>query len=142
MSTNRIMVVAAACCLALSLAHADSGAQAAVARIAASIAANERPDAAQAASLARDGAVLVDARSLEEWDAGHAKGAILMPWQQVDALAPTLLPDKNAAIVTYCAVGVRAWRAASSLRALGYTHVTAMRGGFADLEATGHPVAR
>ncbi len=141
MNAKQLTLVAVACCMVLSPLHADSGAQTAAARIAASIAADERPDAIAAAALAGDGAILVDARSIEEWDAGHAKGAILMPWQQVDALAPTLLPNKEAAIVTYCAVGVRAWRAASSLRALGYTHVTAMRGGFDDLAAAGYPVA-
>ena len=33
----------------------------------------------------------------------HLPGAINLPPDQVSALAPTLLPDKNAEIVVYCA---------------------------------------
>jgi len=33
---------------------------------------------------------------------GHAPGAINVPHTEVDALTPSLLPDKHAAIVTYC----------------------------------------
>jgi rhodanese-related sulfurtransferase len=34
---------------------------------------------------------------------GHLPGALNLPPDKVKALAPTLLPDKNAEIVVYCA---------------------------------------
>ncbi len=55
----------------------------------------------------------------------HIPGALLMPHDQVDELAPSLLPDKSANIVVYCAnlpcenSGIAAGR----LAALGYTNV-------------------
>lgn len=33
----------------------------------------------------------------------HLPGAINLPPDEIDSLAPTLLPDKDAAIVVYCA---------------------------------------
>jgi hypothetical protein len=41
----------------------------------------------------------------------HLPGAINLPHDQVDALAPALLPDKSAQIVVYCASGRAATRA-------------------------------
>jgi rhodanese-related sulfurtransferase len=47
-------------------------------------------------------AVLVDALSPEEFNKSHLPGAINIPTDRVAELAPRLLPDKNAFIVTYC----------------------------------------
>ena len=121
------------------LAGNAPSANAAAARIEAAIAKDERPDALQTISLVADGAVLIDVRSQGEWSAGHAKGALLMPWRNIEQEAPAKLPNKDTPIVTYCAVGVRAWYGATSLRKLGYTHVTAMTGGFDDLKKAGYP---
>ncbi len=112
---------------------------AAAARIESALARDERPDAAQARSLAADGAVLLDVRNQDEWNEGHAKGAIFLPWREVDDQAAAKLPNKDAPIVTYCAAGVRAAFAARSLRKLGYTHVVAMTGGYDDLRKLGYP---
>jgi len=46
-------------------------------------------------------AVLVDVRSAENWAAGHAKGAINIPVEQVVARISELPRDKM--IITYCA---------------------------------------
>ena len=100
---------------------------------------DERPDASETRRLAEAGALLLDVRSQDEWDAGHVKGAVFIPWQAIDDQATAQIPDKDSPIVTYCAVGVRAALAARSLRGLGYTHVTAMSGGFDDLKQAGVP---
>jgi len=47
-------------------------------------------------------AVLVDALSPEEFNKSHLPGAINIPADRVAELAPRLLPDKNAFVVTYC----------------------------------------
>ena len=90
------------------------------------------------AQLAKDGAVLLDVRTQEEWDEGHVKGAKLATWQTLTAATPALPKDKNAPIVTYCRSGARAQLAAQKLRGLGYTRVVSVAGGgFAELEEAG-----
>ena len=43
--------------------------------------------------------VLVDVRTPEEYRAGHKEGALNIPVDEVEQLAPQLLPDKNAVIL-------------------------------------------
>ena len=56
---------------------------------------------------------------------GHLPGAINIPHTQVRELAPALLPDRDAAIVTYCSNTAcrNSEIAANQLAALGYTNV-------------------
>ena len=51
----------------------------------------------------KDDFVLVETLATATYDHAHLPGAINIPPDQVAALAPTLLPDKNADIVVYCA---------------------------------------
>ena len=46
--------------------------------------------------------VLVDVRTPEEYRAGHKEGALNIPVDEVEQLAPQLLPDKNAVILLTC----------------------------------------
>lgn len=46
--------------------------------------------------------VVVETLGPMYYDSGQLPGAINLPHTEVDALAETLLPDKDAAIVTYC----------------------------------------
>ncbi|HEX9163318.1 MAG TPA: rhodanese-like domain-containing protein [Thermoanaerobaculia bacterium] len=46
-------------------------------------------------------AVLVDVRGKEAYDAGHIKGAVSMPWNEIVSRVKELPPRKM--IVTYCA---------------------------------------
>ena len=45
---------------------------------------------------------LVEALAPEYFDRGHLPGAVNIPMDRVKELAPGLLPDKNAQVVTYC----------------------------------------
>ncbi len=47
--------------------------------------------------------VLVETLPRTTYDHAHLPGAINLPPDQVEALAPQLLPEKNAEIVVYCA---------------------------------------
>lgn len=67
--------------------------------------------------------VLVDVRSPEEYRAGHKEGALNIPVDEVEQLAPQLLPDKNAVILLYCRTGKRADKAMETLRKMGYSHL-------------------
>ena len=67
--------------------------------------------------------VIIDARTEEEFAAGHIANAILMPEYEVAERAEAELPNKDALILVYCRSGRRSKIAASELVKLGYTNV-------------------
>ena len=95
--------------------------------------------AAQAVTQVSQGAALLDVRTQEEWDQGHAKGAVLLPLDQIQNGS---LPDaaKTKEIFVYCASGRRAGIAVELLRNAGYRDVTNI-GGLTDWENAGGPLA-
>ncbi len=74
------------------------------------------------ARLVKEGAIILDVRSKEEYAGGHIKGSLNIP---VDALPGNLnkLKDKNTPIITCCASGMRSASAKSILKANGYVEV-------------------
>lgn len=74
----------------------------------------------------------------------HLPGAVNIPHDAVDALAPALLPDKAAAIVVYCASAScrNSDLAAARLERLGYGAVRVYGGGKQDWVEAGLPVER
>lgn len=77
--------------------------------------------------------VIIDARTQEEYDAGHIPGAVLMPEYEVAQRAEKELADKNQLILVYCRSGRRSKIAAKALTDLGYTNVREF-GGIIDWE--------
>jgi rhodanese-related sulfurtransferase len=73
---------------------------------------------------------------------GHLPGAVNLPHEEVADLAPTLLPDKHAAIVVYCSnlQCPNSAIAAGELKRLGYTNVRKYAEGKQDWEAAGLPL--
>ena len=69
--------------------------------------------------------VLVEALPEKYYRDGHLPGALNLPHDDVDARAPTLLPDKSAPIVVYCASAPcrNSGIAARRLTAHGYADV-------------------
>lgn len=84
------------------------------------------------AELVKKGAIILDVRSKDEFSGGHIKGALNIP---VDQLANNLskLKDKNKAIITCCASGMRSAMAKNILRSNGYVDVH-NGGGWSSLE--------
>ena len=74
-----------------------------------------------------EGAVLLDVRSEEEYQAGHLPGAILIPHDQL-ATRMDELPLRSQAIVVYCRSGGRSARAKSVLTQRGYDRVMNLGG--------------
>jgi rhodanese-related sulfurtransferase len=76
------------------------------------------------------------------YDDAHIPGAINVPHTEVRRLAPSLLPDKDAAIVTYCSnTDCRNSQIAlDQLRAMGYTNVRKYFEGKQDWIEAGLPV--
>ena len=67
--------------------------------------------------------IILDTREQEEFDEGHIKGAILIPYTEIESKAEKILPDKDKLILVYCRSGRRSKIAAESLSKLGYTNV-------------------
>lgn len=68
------------------------------------------------------GALLVDVRSVAEYDAQHVASAVNIPLDQVQEALPRRVPDKGRVILLHCRSGVRSGLAERRLRALGYTN--------------------
>jgi rhodanese-related sulfurtransferase len=88
------------------------------------------------------GPILIEALPEKYYAKAHLPGAVNIPHDAVDALAPRLLPDKDADIVTYCASATckNSEIAAQRLRDLGYRNVRSYVEGKADWMAAGLPV--
>ncbi len=69
------------------------------------------------------GYVIVDARTQEEYDAGHIEGAIMIPEYEIAQRAEKELPEKDQLILVYCRSGRRSKIASQALVDLGYTNV-------------------
>lgn len=67
--------------------------------------------------------VLIDARTQEEFDQGHIKGAVMIPEYEIKDRAKDEIPQKDALILVYCRTGRRSKIAAQALADMGYTNV-------------------
>lgn len=74
---------------------------------------------------------LIDVRTPQEiTEAGTIEGSVNIPMRDLAKSLDKLPADKNAPIITYCAVGQRGAIAMTALRLLGYTNVKSLSGGF------------
>lgn len=69
------------------------------------------------------GRYIIDVRTLEEWNAGHIDGAVLIPYDQIGGRIGSVVADKGAPIAVYCRTGRRSGIAMETLQKLGYTDV-------------------
>jgi molybdopterin/thiamine biosynthesis adenylyltransferase/rhodanese-related sulfurtransferase len=85
----------------------------------------------------RGGVVLVDVREASEWDQGHVTGARHVAKGYVEMEIEGAIPDRSTPVVLYCAGGIRSLFAAQTLKAMGYTDVVSMKGGFQSWKSQG-----
>jgi rhodanese-related sulfurtransferase len=87
------------------------------------------------------GVTVVDALGGDYYAKQHLPGAVALPPGDVDALASAVLPDRDAAIVTYCTGPScpNSGQVADRLTALGYANVRKYREGIEDWTAAGLP---
>lgn len=72
--------------------------------------------------LVKDGAKLIDVRSVAEFSSGHLPGAVNVPLGELGSQVKKLGP-KDKPLVLYCASGTRSAMARSQLKSLGFTQV-------------------
>lgn len=88
------------------------------------VSACSKGDAEIAWTKVNQGALLVDVRTLGEFNEGHLPGAKLIPVSELENRLAELGDDKNRPIVVYCKSGIRSGRAEELLEAKGFTDVT------------------
>ena len=88
--------------------------------------------------------VLVEALPKKYYSDGHLHGAIRINIDEVNARAPSLITDKRAEIVVYCAgpTCANSDRVAQQLDAIGYENVRIFKGGKSDWVEAGGPIER
>ena len=67
--------------------------------------------------------ILLDVRTVAEFQERRIDGAILIPYDEIRERAEAELPDKDTTIFIYCRSGRRSAVAAAELAALGYTNI-------------------
>ena len=83
-------------------------------------------DATEAIALVADGTLLIDVREQDEWDAGHAPDARLVPLSQLQERVGEL--PENTKLLIVCHSGMRSMRATAFLRAEGLDAVNVIGG--------------
>ena len=92
--------------------------------------------------LMNQGALLLDLRSPEQYQAGHLAGARAMSGEEILKAADTLRKHKEKTVVVYDDAGSLSAAAVRQLSSQGFTRVFALRGGLAAWRADNLPVAR
>jgi molybdopterin/thiamine biosynthesis adenylyltransferase/rhodanese-related sulfurtransferase len=84
---------------------------------------------------------LLDVREEDEASEGRIPGSILVPRGNLELRVESLIP-RDAAVVVYCASGIRSAFAARTLASMGYRNVRSLAGGFGRWSDAGFPTHR
>lgn len=76
----------------------------------------------------QSGYILLDVRTLAEFEQAHIPGAVCIPNETIGTDEIPALPDKNQLILVYCRSGNRSKQAAEKLAQLGYTNIVEFGG--------------
>ena len=86
--------------------------------------------------------VIIDNRTQEEFDAGHIKGAILIPYTEIEQKIAEAVPDKSTSIGVYCRSGRRSGIARNAMLKLGYKNVVNIGGMEEAAKKVGLPIVK
>ena len=67
--------------------------------------------------------LIIDVRTPQEYESGHIKQAINIPYDEIGQRIAEVTADKDRRIVVYCHSGRRAGIALTTLQGMGFTHV-------------------
>lgn len=84
--------------------------------------------------------ILIDTREDNEWEAGHAAGAVHLSKGVIERDIETEVPDKSKTLVLYCGGGYRSALVADALQKMGYQNPISLDGGWRAWNAAGLPV--
>jgi phage shock protein E len=77
----------------------------------------------EAIEYLRNGAMVIDVRSVNEFESGHIIQAYNMPLDRIEVMIPSAVKDKNKVLLLHCSTGVRSNMARKKLEDLGYKNV-------------------
>lgn len=84
---------------------------------------------AQEILAGEDDYILIDVRTLSEYEKKHIPGATLLPIEEIrNGSVEKILPDKKQKILVYCWTGRRAEDSAAILAEMGYSNVISFGG--------------
>lgn len=87
--------------------------------------------------------ILLDVRTLREYEEIHLENALLLPVEELSAKALTDIglgdAEKDREIIIYCRSGARSTQAHALMNSLGYTNVTSMAGGMIHWQEDNYP---
>jgi rhodanese-related sulfurtransferase len=98
------------------------------------------PDDVKRKQEAGESFYFVDVREDNEWQKGHAAGAIHLGKGIIERDIEKAVPDHDAEIVLYCGGGFRSALAADALQNMGYKNVISMDGGWTKWRELGYPI--
>ncbi len=78
---------------------------------------------AEARAYLKRGALVVDVRSVEEFNTKRLTNVVNIPLDEVKEKFPTVVTNKSAVVLLHCQSGRRSGFAEDRLRSLGYTNV-------------------
>ena len=84
----------------------------------------------------------VDVREDNEWQKGHATGAIHLGKGIIERDIEKAVPDHDAEIILYCGGGFRSALAGDALQKMGYKNVISMDGGWTRWRELGYPIEK
>jgi|SRR5688572_23617370 len=84
--------------------------------------------------------LLIDVREDNEWNAGHAKGAVHLGKGIIERDIEARVPDTSTKLVLYCGGGFRSALAADALQKMGYQDAISLDGGWKAYSSSGLPI--
>ncbi len=73
--------------------------------------------------------ILLDVRSIQEYNEYHLNGAICIPYYELENRISKIIENKEQLIIVYCQSGGRSKKAIISLKKMGYTNLYQLDGG-------------
>jgi phage shock protein E len=70
----------------------------------------------------KNGALVIDVRSPNEFSSGHLPKAINIPLDEIETALPKRVKDKNQILLLHCASGMRSGVAKQKLKGMGYAN--------------------
>lgn len=77
--------------------------------------------------------ILLDVRSIQEYNEYHLTGAICIPVYELQQRIQKVVPNCNTTIISYCQTGHRSEKAIHILEKMGYTNLYQIEGGIDNL---------
>jgi len=90
----------------------------------------------------KDSVIVLDVRDKNELEDGKIPGAMNISRGMLEFKVGSMIPDKTARIVVYCALDLRGPLATKTLNDMGYVNAVNMAGGLKAWKAVGYPLAK